>query len=535
MPTSCRATCLTETPWPARSPAATPSSIWRRSTATRAPTPRRWSASTSRARASCSRRRAARRVVHTASCATCGPVAGRAATESDTPARWELRVPYKRTKLAGERLALEAAAGGADVVIVNPTTPVGPGDRRPDADRQDGGRRRQRPCARLPRGQRAERRRGRGRRPRAPAGLRARSGRAALPAGRREPDDARGVRGDLRRRRAPGAEDRGAVERRLRGGMARHAREARSGAAGARRGARRALADALRRLAGAQPSSATAPSRRSARSRARRGPRSSDRKDVARRSYSAGHSPVRSNSSRARASRSRSGWLCGPSRTATNAEHDDQHDREQDSADHLLDAASRQCQQDEARQPRDAHGDDRDALSHDQASLVTGGRARGCGCPTPTASRWPEISSRRPSGAQCPARGRRTRCRTLVHEVEAHGGRRSERERRGRGEAPRGVLVERLDDHGVQGDRHRRPVLAGPGRLIVQVRGDPLGLRAGRVGHARGQRLVEHAAQRVDVRGRPDALAAASAREPCSRPCRAARPRRSGPPSRARA
>ncbi len=72
-----------------------------------------------------------RRVVHTASCATCGPVAGRAATEADSPARWELRVPYKRTKLAGERLALAAAANGANLVVVNPTTPVGPGDRRP--------------------------------------------------------------------------------------------------------------------------------------------------------------------------------------------------------------------------------------------------------------------------------------------------------------------------------------------------------------------------------------------------------------------
>lgn len=73
----------------------------------------------------------ARRVVHTASSATCGPVAGRAATEADMPAAWELRVPYKRTKLAGERLALQAAARGANIVVVNPTTPVGPGDRRP--------------------------------------------------------------------------------------------------------------------------------------------------------------------------------------------------------------------------------------------------------------------------------------------------------------------------------------------------------------------------------------------------------------------
>ena len=72
-----------------------------------------------------------RRVVHTSSCATCGPVAGRAATEADEPPGWELAVPYKRTKLEGERLALDAARDGLDVVVVNPTTPVGPGDRRP--------------------------------------------------------------------------------------------------------------------------------------------------------------------------------------------------------------------------------------------------------------------------------------------------------------------------------------------------------------------------------------------------------------------
>ena len=39
---------------------------------------------------------------------------------------WEQSVPYKRTKLAAERLALAAGA-----VIVNPTTPVGGGDDRP--------------------------------------------------------------------------------------------------------------------------------------------------------------------------------------------------------------------------------------------------------------------------------------------------------------------------------------------------------------------------------------------------------------------
>ncbi len=71
------------------------------------------------------------RIVHTSSCATCGPVRGRPATEADAPPAWELRVPYKATKLAGERVALAAARAGHDVVVVNPTTPVGPGDRRP--------------------------------------------------------------------------------------------------------------------------------------------------------------------------------------------------------------------------------------------------------------------------------------------------------------------------------------------------------------------------------------------------------------------
>ena len=74
---------------------------------------------------------AGRRLIHTSSCATCGPVAGRAATEADRPAGWELGVAYKRTKLEGERIALDAAARGADVVVVNPTTPVGPGDHGP--------------------------------------------------------------------------------------------------------------------------------------------------------------------------------------------------------------------------------------------------------------------------------------------------------------------------------------------------------------------------------------------------------------------
>lgn len=72
-----------------------------------------------------------RRLVHTSTCGTCGPVAGRAATEADAPPAWELTVPYKRTKLGAEQLVLAAAADGLDALCVNPTTPVGDGDRAP--------------------------------------------------------------------------------------------------------------------------------------------------------------------------------------------------------------------------------------------------------------------------------------------------------------------------------------------------------------------------------------------------------------------
>jgi dihydroflavonol-4-reductase len=72
-----------------------------------------------------------RRVIHTSTCATCGPVPGRCADERDLPPKRERAIPYKRTKLEGERIALAAARAGADVVIVNPTVPVGADDLRP--------------------------------------------------------------------------------------------------------------------------------------------------------------------------------------------------------------------------------------------------------------------------------------------------------------------------------------------------------------------------------------------------------------------
>jgi len=66
------------------------------------------------------------RILFTSTAGTCGPVPGRPATEEDDPPQWELEVPYKRTKLAAERLARTAGA-----IVVNPTTPVGEGDRKP--------------------------------------------------------------------------------------------------------------------------------------------------------------------------------------------------------------------------------------------------------------------------------------------------------------------------------------------------------------------------------------------------------------------
>jgi dihydroflavonol-4-reductase len=72
-----------------------------------------------------------RRLVHTSSCATCGPVPGRQATEDDEPPARELAVPYKRTKVEAERLVLAAYVAGLDALCVNPTTPVGEGDTAP--------------------------------------------------------------------------------------------------------------------------------------------------------------------------------------------------------------------------------------------------------------------------------------------------------------------------------------------------------------------------------------------------------------------
>jgi dihydroflavonol-4-reductase len=69
------------------------------------------------------------RIVYTSSVATLGY--GNPADE-DTPSTLDDMIGhYKRSKFLAEGVARELAAAGAPVVIVNPSTPVGPGDVKP--------------------------------------------------------------------------------------------------------------------------------------------------------------------------------------------------------------------------------------------------------------------------------------------------------------------------------------------------------------------------------------------------------------------
>ncbi|MBI4572375.1 MAG: SDR family oxidoreductase [candidate division NC10 bacterium] len=70
-----------------------------------------------------------RRLVHTSSIVAVG--ASTRPEVLDEDARWDLdrlAVPYVTTKRVAEDVALEAARGGLDVVVVNPASVVGPGD-----------------------------------------------------------------------------------------------------------------------------------------------------------------------------------------------------------------------------------------------------------------------------------------------------------------------------------------------------------------------------------------------------------------------
>ena len=73
-----------------------------------------------------------RRVVHTSSVATVGfHRNGRLADEDSPVSLGDMIGAYKRSKFMSEQVALEAARAGMDVVVVNPTTPVGEQDIKP--------------------------------------------------------------------------------------------------------------------------------------------------------------------------------------------------------------------------------------------------------------------------------------------------------------------------------------------------------------------------------------------------------------------
>ncbi len=78
------------------------------------------------------RRNGVRRVVYTSSVATMGFTQNGTPADENSPVSLSNMIgPYKRSKFMAEQVAVEAARSGLDVVIVNPSTPVGERDIKP--------------------------------------------------------------------------------------------------------------------------------------------------------------------------------------------------------------------------------------------------------------------------------------------------------------------------------------------------------------------------------------------------------------------
>lgn len=78
------------------------------------------------------RKKRVRRVVYTSSVATMGFTEDGTLADENSPVALDQMIgPYKRSKFMAEQVAIEAARSGIDVVIVNPTTPVGERDIKP--------------------------------------------------------------------------------------------------------------------------------------------------------------------------------------------------------------------------------------------------------------------------------------------------------------------------------------------------------------------------------------------------------------------
>jgi len=78
------------------------------------------------------RRAGIARVVYTSSVAAVGlPADGSPGTEDTQVSLSDMIGHYKRSKFLAEELVRELVRGGAPVIIVNPSTPIGPGDLKP--------------------------------------------------------------------------------------------------------------------------------------------------------------------------------------------------------------------------------------------------------------------------------------------------------------------------------------------------------------------------------------------------------------------
>jgi len=78
------------------------------------------------------RRAGTPRIVYTSSVAAVGLRSdGRASDESDLASLDQMIGHYKRSKFLAEQWVVEQARGGMPIVIVNPSTPIGPGDVKP--------------------------------------------------------------------------------------------------------------------------------------------------------------------------------------------------------------------------------------------------------------------------------------------------------------------------------------------------------------------------------------------------------------------
>lgn len=77
-------------------------------------------------------RNSVRRVVYTSSVATMGFTGNGHPADETSPVSLDNMIgPYKRSKFLAEQVAIQAARDGMDVVVVNPTTPVGDQDIKP--------------------------------------------------------------------------------------------------------------------------------------------------------------------------------------------------------------------------------------------------------------------------------------------------------------------------------------------------------------------------------------------------------------------